>query len=131
MGKCSIVGNYSLSYRTETSHKCFSAANCWGASTFLEWPSIEWRRKECLYKIALLCISSDILATRKHCGFMAYNALKGILFRYIGRYTFFDFFFTWNQKNFTVKNIWTLVQLMRVSSKHLLQSNRWKFLVLN
>ena len=50
--------------------------------------------KDAFYKIAPLCISSDIPATRKSCGFMAYNALKGILFRYIGRYTFFDFFFT-------------------------------------
>ena len=38
--------------------------------------------KSVFYKIALLCISSDIPAMRKCCGFMAHNALKCI-FLYI------------------------------------------------
>lgn len=34
--------------------------------------------RDCLYKLAIICISSDILATRKFCGFKSHNAIKGI-----------------------------------------------------
>ena len=30
------------------------------------------------YRFALVCISSDLPATRKCCGFLSYNALRGI-----------------------------------------------------
>ena len=39
--------------------------------------------EDALYRFVLLGTSSDLPATRKCCGFLSYNALKGILFFYI------------------------------------------------
>lgn len=32
----------------------------------------------CIYKVAIICVTSDIPATRKICGFKGHNAIKGI-----------------------------------------------------
>ena len=39
---------------------------------------ISERGEEALYRLVLMCVASDLPATRKCCGFMSYNAEKGI-----------------------------------------------------
>ena len=39
-----------------------------------------------LYRFVLLCISSDLPATRKCCGFLSYNAKKGIFFSFKSKF---------------------------------------------